>query len=221
MTQPPSLTNLVLDAYREGVFPMAEDAADDTFAFYKPHQRALIPIAGLHIPRRLLKTLKQNPYTITMDTAFKDVINACMVTTQKRSKTWINHPIRDIFLALHYEGHAHSIECWDKDGVLVGGLYGLAIGSVFCGESMFSTQTDASKIALVYLCALLWKCGFNTLDTQFVNPHLLQFGVYEIPQEEYEGIVETEMKKKPRDMRSVELSVSLLEEYLASRVPGL
>lgn len=172
-----------LAAYREGIFPMADDADDDIFHFYRPKDRALIPIADLHIPKRLLRTIKQNPYRVTMDTAFETVIDHCR---SEHGKTWINAPIRDAFVAMHKAGHAHSVECWDADNNFAGGLYGLAIGKVFCGESMVSTQTDASKIALVHLCALLWNSGFELLDAQFRNPHLDQFGLYEMPQEEYE-----------------------------------
>lgn len=189
------LIDAVLGAYRNGVFPMADSAEDEAFAFYKPHRRGLLPIHDLHIPAKLLKTLQRRPYRVTMDKAFEDVIDGCATATPKRSKTWINRPIRDIFVALHKAGHAHSIECWTQDGRLAGGLYGLAIGAVFCGESMFSRETDASKIALVYLCALLSAHGFTVLDTQFINPHLIQFGAYEIDQADYERLIATEIEK--------------------------
>lgn len=174
---------------------MAESAEDDNFAFYRPQMRGLIPINDLHISNRLLKTLRQKPFTITVDRAFEDVIDGCAASAPKRAKTWINKPIRNLFTALHREGHAHSVECWTKDGKLAGGLYGLTIGAVFCGESMFSVERDASKIALVHLCAMLWASGFTILDSQFLNPHLLQFGAYEIPQEEYENRIKIEMNK--------------------------
>lgn len=182
----------LLAAYREGVFPMADDADDDILHFYRPHERALIPIENLHIPKRLARTLKQKPYRVTIDQAFETVIDHCRF---EHGKTWINQPIRDGFIALHHAGHAHSVECWDADNNFAGGLYGLAIGSVFCGESMVSTQTDASKIALVHLCAILWHGGFKLLDAQFRNPHLDQFGLYEIPQEEYEEQIRTLMNE--------------------------
>jgi leucyl/phenylalanyl-tRNA---protein transferase len=212
-----ALINTILNAYRDGIFPMAENAESDDFAFYKPHLRALIPIENLHIPRRLLKTLRQNPYTVSMNTAFADVVDSCAHETPKRPKTWINKPIHDIFCLLHQHGHAHSVECKNKDGKLVGGLYGLSIGAVFCGESMFSRQDDASKIALVYLCALLWKCGYTTLDTQFINPHLVQFGVYEMPQAGYELLIQTEMEKTVQPLNCIKLSPALLKEYLENR----
>lgn len=208
-----NLTDLVLNAYRDGVFPMAEDAADENFAFYKPHMRALLPIRGLHIPAKLLKTLKKQPYRVTMDRAFAQIIDGC----GDRDKTWINESIKGIFYQLHLEGHAHSIECWDKDGNLAGGLYGLAIGAVFCGESMVSFQTDASKIALVHLCALLNECGFTILDSQFINPHVLQFGAYEMPQDHYEVLIREEMSKIITPLQDIPITHELLLKYLATR----
>lgn len=187
---------LFLQAYREGIFPMADTADALFYNFYRPEMRGLLPIADLHISRTLRKTLKRNPYTITVDTAFAEVIAECAKEGGKgRDVTWINDTIRNVFIKLHKMGKAHSVECW-QDGKLVGGLYGLAIGRVFCGESMFSRATDASKVALIHLTARLWKAGFTVLDTQFVNDHLKQFGAYEIPQEEYEALIETEMRRR-------------------------
>jgi leucyl/phenylalanyl-tRNA--protein transferase len=210
-----NLEELILDSYREGIFPMAESAEDESFAFYKPHMRGIIPINDLHIPSSLLKTIRRKKFIPTRNYAFHSVIDGCAAATDKRSKTWINKPIRNIFTMLHREGYAHSIECWDKDKKLAGGLYGLALGAVFCGESMFSVQRDASKVALVALCALLWKSGFTILDTQFTNPHLLQFGTYEIPQEQYEARIVTEMAKSILFDTS-DLNI-ILDEYLAFR----
>lgn len=213
----PDFTDIILNAYREGVFPMAEDAGDDDFAFYRPHIRALIPI-DLHIPARLLKTIRKTPYRVTRDQAFAQIIDGCAAaTSDKRESTWINTPIRDIFIQLHRAGHAHSIECWDKEGRLAGGLYGLAIGAVFCGESMVSFQTDASKIALVYLCALLKECGYTLLDSQFLNPHLLQFGAYEMPQEDYVARIQTEMDRSVRTMDGIDLSLPLVENFITAK----
>jgi leucyl/phenylalanyl-tRNA--protein transferase len=211
------LTTIVLEAYREGIFPMAESADDDNFAFYKPYMRGLIPIADLHIPSRLLKTLRKHDYTVTMDQAFRDIIDGCAAQTDKRAKTWINPPIRNIFVQLHREGHAHSVEIWDKDHRLIGGLYGLAIGAVFCGESMVSFEKNASKIALVYLCAALWKSGFTVLDTQFLNPHLVQFGAFEMKQDEYESLIQTEMRRAVPSIVKITMGPALLREYLSGR----
>jgi leucyl/phenylalanyl-tRNA--protein transferase len=186
--------DLILEAYRHGVFPMAEDASDSQYNFYRPEMRGQLSIPNIHIPKRLRRTLKTAPYEVKINTDFAGVIDGCAETKQGREITWINSTIRNSFIELHELGHAHSVECW-KDNVLVGGLYGLALGAVFCGESMFSCADDASKIALIHLCARLHKGGFTMLDTQFTNEHLEQFGIYEIPQEEYEEKIKTEMIK--------------------------
>lgn len=186
---------LILDAYRQGIFPMAESAQSLFFNFYRPEMRGQLSLTQLHVPKRLRKTVRQAPYTIKVNTAFADIIDMCAEENKARETTWINKPIRNVFIEMHALGHAHSVECWDGM-TLVGGLYGMALGRVFCGESMVSHATDASKIALVHLCARLWKGGFSILDTQFTNAHLEQFGVYEIPQEEYEVMIETEMLEK-------------------------
>lgn len=208
-----NLSDMILNAYREGVFPMAESADDDGFAFYKPHLRSLLPIRDLHIPAKLLKTLKKRPYRVTMNNAFAQIIEGC----GERETTWINDPIKAIFIQMHEDGYAHSVECWDKDGNLAGGLYGLSIGAVFCGESMVSFQTDASKIALVHLCALLQACGYTTLDTQFINPHIARFGAYEMPQAKYEALIQMEMEKPVTPFDDVPITHDLLIKYLESR----
>ncbi|MEM6812274.1 MAG: leucyl/phenylalanyl-tRNA--protein transferase [Pseudomonadota bacterium] len=183
---------LFLDAYRQGIFPMAESYDDPYYNFYAPNDRALLPIKDLHIPKRLFRTMKKGGYEIKIDTAFEDVIEACAQSQSGRETTWINPIIKYCFIELHHLGHAHSVEYW-QDGALKGGLYGLVIGSIFCGESMFSKVDNASKIALVHLCARLSKAKFSTLDSQFANDHLMQFGLYEIPQEEYLKIIQKEM----------------------------
>ncbi len=175
---------------------MAEHGDSEYFNFYRPHKRGLLPIADLHIPRRLKKTLRQYPFRITVDEAFTTVIDACAKTHPgtKRHNTWINPGIRDAFIALHEQGHAHSIECW-RGKAFAGGIYGVKIGSVFCGESMVSLLTDASKVALCHLTARLWRGGFTLFDAQFSNPHLEQFGLYEIPQGQYEKKIAIDMGK--------------------------
>ena len=210
------LEDMILDAYREGIFPMAESAEDESFAFYKPHLRSLLPLKTLHVPKSLRKTIRRNKFSLSVNRAFEQVIDGCAVpSSPKRSKTWINPPIREIFVMLHRQGHAHSVECWNENGQLAGGVYGLSIGAVFCGESMFSRERDASKVALVALCALLSKCGYTTLDTQFLNPHLLQFGAYEIPQEEYEALIREEMEKTVDSLTDLDLDEAV-GEYLAA-----
>lgn len=189
---------IILYAYHQGVFPMAESAKDKEFNFYRPEMRGILPIEDLHIPRKLLKTVKNGTYSVTINQAFTDIIDGCALSSKGRENTWINKEIRDVFIELHALGHAHSIECWkeiDDKKILAGGLYGLAIGQVFCGESMVSFSKDASKVALVHLCAHLYAGGFKLLDTQFINDHLKQFGAYEMPQEEYEKQIIDLMKK--------------------------
>lgn len=171
----------LLALYRQGVFPMADHRDDDGFLIVEPHKRALLPIIDLHIPHSLKKFMRKHDVDIRLNTAFADVIRHC---AEARPTTWINNDIEAIFIALHTMGHAHSVECW-MDNQLAGGLYGLAVGRVFCGESMFSNTTNASKVALVYLTALLEQAHFSLLDAQFSNPHLEQFGLYEMPQDDY------------------------------------
>lgn len=176
---------LVLDAYKQGLFPMAHSGDSHYLHWICPEERALISITDIHIPKRLKKTIRQAPFEIRIDSAFEKVIQACSEPDKGREETWINHQIIDTFMKLHKKGHAHSIECWDADNNLVGGLYGLAIGGAFFGESMYSRARDASKVALIHLCARLWKGNFSLLDTQFVNDHLKQFGVFTIPHDAY------------------------------------
>jgi leucyl/phenylalanyl-tRNA--protein transferase len=174
----------LLTLYAHGSFPMAEQAFDEEFLIVTPKKRALLPIQNLHISKSLRKLVRRAPFEIRTDYDFSAVIAACAEARPDRPETWINASIQSLFLELHQMGFAHSIECW-QDEKLVGGLYGLALGGTFCGESMFSRVPNASKIALVHLCARLAASGFSVLDVQFSNPHLEQFGLYEIPQEEY------------------------------------
>jgi leucyl/phenylalanyl-tRNA--protein transferase len=185
---------LLYDEYREGRFPMADKADDEGFMIITPRERALLPIKDLHLSRSLLKVVKQNRFKVTHNLAFERVINACAEKVSNRPETWINPDIKILFMELHRLGHAHSIECWHDD-TLVGGLYGLAVGGVFCGESMFSRTTDASKVALVHLCARLFNAKFELLDAQFHNDHLEQFGLYLLKQSTY-----VERLKTLRDM---------------------
>lgn len=163
---------------------MADSRDSEEFYWYDPPMRGQLSIENLHIPAKLRKTLLKHPYDITVNQDFEAVIDGCAARADDRADTWINQGIRDLFVQLHKEGHAHSIES-RKNGKLMGGLYGLAIGGAFMGESMFSRATDASKAALVALCAQLHKQGFKILDTQFINDHLKQFGAYEIPKAAY------------------------------------
>ena len=207
---------LFLEAYRHGIFPMAEHAEDLHYNFYAPEMRAQLSIPNLHIPKSLLKRVKQRPYEIKINTDFIGVIDACAESAKGRESTWINKPIRDCFIELHAQGFAHSVEAWDNNK-LVGGLYGLAIGAVFCGESMFSRVTDASKICLVHLCARLQSGGFTTLDTQFVNDHLKQFAVFEIPQKDYEEKIKSEMNRQADFILEGKKAEKILESYFYDR----
>ena len=174
----------LLDCYARGVFPMA-DARDDTRVFLiDPERRGVIPLNGLHISRRLARTIRAEPYQVRTDTAFRDVVQACAASAPGRTETWINHEIEQLYVQLHELGFAHSVECW-KDGALVGGLYGVSLQGAFFGESMFSRARDASKIALAHLVARLILGGYRLLDAQFMTEHLSQFGAVEISRTEY------------------------------------
>ncbi|MGB2320338.1 MAG: leucyl/phenylalanyl-tRNA--protein transferase [Candidatus Puniceispirillum sp.] len=180
----------LIKAYALGVFPMADAHDSDDIRFYDPEVRALIPLDdsvgnGMHIPRRLLRTVRKQAFRVTIDKDFPAVIKGCAELADDRTDTWINKDIQALYIALHKMGFAHSIEVWDDDR-LVGGLYGVALRAAFFGESMFSRTTDASKIALVHLMARLKTGGFHILDAQFTNPHLVQFGITEISRDAFQ-----------------------------------
>jgi len=168
----------LLDAYSRGIFPMAENGE---ILWFSPEMRGVIPLDDrFHIPKNLKRTLRRKPFKVSWDTAFREVVSACA----ERESTWIDSTILKSYHEMHRMGYAHSVECWDDEG-LQGGLYGVALGGVFFGESMFSRKTDASKVALVELVRRLRELEFDLLDTQWMTPHLRQFGGYEIPREEY------------------------------------
>ena len=181
----PRLTpEMLLRAYAEGLFPMAERRGDPTLYWVSPEKRGIIPLDMFHVPHRLARTVRSGAFTVTADTAFRDVIEACAAPAPGREETWINDEILRLYCALHSTGHAHSIECW-QDRELVGGLYGVRLGAAFFGESMFSRARDASKVALVHLVDGLKRGGFVLLDSQFITAHLARFGAIEIPREQY------------------------------------
>lgn len=174
----------LIHCYRSGIFPMS-DARDDEYLFLvDPPVRGVLPLDGFHIPARLARTVRRDDYTVRIDTAFTQVIELCAEEAVNRTSTWISHSIQDLYQALFARGLAHSVEVW-RDGALVGGLYGVAIGGAFFGESMVSRATNASKIALVHLVARLKAGGFRLLDCQFQTDHLRQFGVIETPKADY------------------------------------
>jgi leucyl/phenylalanyl-tRNA---protein transferase len=175
---------VLLRAYAAGIFPMA-DAADDPELFWvDPERRGVLPLERFHLPRRLRRTLRGGGFEVTCDQDFDAIILGCAEATQERPKTWINDEIARLYTALHRQGFAHSVEVRHA-GALVGGLYGVALGAAFFGESMFSRMTDASKVALAHLVARLGSGGFRLLDTQFVTSHLEQFGAIEISRSAY------------------------------------
>lgn len=186
----------LLACYGRGVFPMADSANDPNIFLVDPDLRGILPLESFHVPRRLMRTVRQNKYKVTFNTAFTRIIEACAEATEDRENTWINSPIVNLYSALHRMGHAQSVEVWDMSDQLVGGLYGVALGSAFFGESMFSRATDASKVALVHLVARLKEGGFNLLDAQFHNTHLEQFGLIEITRKDFKrrlaGALESE-----------------------------
>jgi len=177
---------MLLAGYAQGIFPMAHPEEDGEIYWYAPDPRGLLPIEEFHCPSRLARTVRQEPFRIGVDEAFEDVIRGCAEPrSEENQTTWISEGIIDAYTELHELGYAHSVEAWDE-GRLVGGLYGVALGGLFAGESMFYRETDASKVCLVRLVDRLEARGFGLLDVQWVNPHLQQFGAYEIPRAEYE-----------------------------------
>lgn len=173
---------VLLSAYAQGVFPMADE---EGLSWFSPVMRGLIPLDDrFHLPKGLRRSLKKRPFEIRRDTAFEDVMRACA----DRDETWIDDTIVASYVRLFELGHAHSVECWDDEG-LQGGLYGVRLGRAFFGESMFSRRTDASKIALVHLVEWLREEGVVLLDTQWMTDHLRQFGGHEVPRDEYLGML--------------------------------
>ncbi len=185
---------ILLTAYSQGLFPMAHSAHAGYVEWVCPERRGQLSIPNLHIPKSLKKAIKRGGYAIKINTAFKDVIEACAEATSDRPDTWINSQIIDAYCALHKKGHAHSVEYW-QGHELLGGLYGISIGGAFFGESMFSRTTNASKIALIHLAARLNQAGYEILDTQFTNDHLEQFGVYELNHKDYIKALEPALRK--------------------------
>ena len=176
--------NNVLDAYRHGLFPMSEDSNSSDIFWVKPKIRGVIDPYKVTIRKKLKRLLNKHSYFLKINTDFIGVIEGCAEPSKNRKNTWINPSIIDVYIELHYKGYAHSIECYSNNE-LVGGLYGVAIGGVFFGESMFSKLQDASKIALLHLIDRLKVGNFSVLDTQFITEHLKTFGAYEIDQDKF------------------------------------
>jgi leucyl/phenylalanyl-tRNA--protein transferase len=174
--------DLLLQAYRIGVFPMGERRDDPKLYWLDPRLRAVLPLDAFHLPRRLARTVRAGYFEVSADTAYLDVMRACAEPRPGHPESWINDPLLDLYSELYARGHAHSIEC-RVGGRLVGGLYGVSVGAAFFGESMFSRQRDASKVALVHLVARLITGGFRLLDCQFMTEHLRNFGAVEVSRE--------------------------------------
>jgi len=188
---------VLLKAYACGIFPMAEDADDPTLYWIEPEKRGIIPLEGFHIPARLARTVRTTPFTVWVNRDFDAVIAGCAEPKSGRARTWINQRIRGLYRNLHEAGHCHSVEVYSGEN-LVGGLYGVSLGGVFFGESMFHCARDASKIALVHLTARLRAGGYQLLDTQFVTEHLKTFGAREIPRRQYHKLLDAALAGEGR-----------------------
>lgn len=175
---------VLLKAYACGIFPMAEAADDPALYWIEPQARGVLPLEAVHVGKRLARTVRQDRFEVRIDTDFFGVIDGCGAARAGRETTWINDKIRKLYFDLYDLGHCHTVETW-HEGKLVGGLYGVALGAAFFGESMFSYETDASKVALVHLAGRLIAGGFTLLDCQFVTEHLRQFGTIEIDRGEF------------------------------------
>ncbi|MEO6093969.1 MAG: leucyl/phenylalanyl-tRNA--protein transferase [Novosphingobium sp.] len=181
---------LLLLAYRSGIFPMADRRDDPEIFWVEPRRRAVLPLDGFHLSHSLTRTLRRDRFVLSCNAAFAEVMEACAAPRRSDSgESWISHRIKASYQRLHELGHAHSIECWrvagDGERVFAGGLYGVGFDGAFCGESMFSTQPDASKVALAFLVAALRRAGAELLDCQFLTPHLVSLGAVEITQHRY------------------------------------
>jgi len=202
-TIPPEL---LLKAYRAGIFPMADSRDDPEVYWVEPRMRAILPLYGFHLSHSLAKTLRRDKFRVTCNAAFDAVIDHCAAPRPDAAESWISMRIRDSYRELHARGAAHSIETWQTgaDGVerLVGGLYGVGIDRAFCGESMFSRATDASKVALAWLVAALRQGGAELLDCQFTTPHLVSLGAVEMPQADYLTLLHHATRKGPTSLDS-------------------
>ena len=185
--------DILLKAYAAGIFPMAEDADDPSLFWVEPRERGIIPLDGFHISKRLARTVRSDFFEVHVDRDFDAVIAGCAAPAADREKTWISRRIRELYGELFDAGYCHTVEVY-REGRLVGGLYGVRLNGAFFGESMFHTERDASKVALVHLVARLHRGGFSLLDTQFVTSHLAQFGATEVPRRAYKQMLRNAME---------------------------
>jgi leucyl/phenylalanyl-tRNA--protein transferase len=207
--------SLLLRAYACGILPMADSADDPTLYWVEPELRGVIPLDTFHVPRRLARTVRAEIFEIRVDSDFEAVIDACAAPQPGRRKTWINAPIRRLYGALFRAGHVHTVEAW-REGRLVGGLYGVKLGGAFFGESMFSFERDASKVALVHLVARLKRGGFRLLDAQFLTAHLAQFGAIEMERDEYVELLDEALRAEPNSSPREAMSSSEVLETVAT-----
>lgn len=184
----PIPTDLLLRAYRCGIFPMADFREDHEVYWVEPKERAIIPLSGFRMSRSLSKVVRQDRFRVTCNRAFAQVISECAAPREEHAESWISQRIEQSYVALHSAGHAHSVEVWQNEA-LVGGLYGVAFDQVFCGESMFSRVADASKVALAWLVAGLRQAEYRLLDCQFMTEHLASLGAVALPQSDYVSLV--------------------------------
>lgn len=185
--------DILLKAYAAGIFPMAEDADDPSLFWVEPRERGIIPLDNFHISKRLARTVRSDQFEIRVDQDFDGVVAGCAAPGVDREKTWISRRIRELYGELFDAGYCHTVEVY-RDDRLVGGLYGVRLNGAFFGESMFHTERDASKVALVHLVARLRRGGFSLLDTQFVTSHLAQFGAMEVPRRSYKQMLRNAME---------------------------
>ncbi len=186
---------ILVAAYAEGIFPMAESADAAELFWVDPYRRGILPLESFHVPRRLKRLLRQDRFEIRCDSAFEEVMRGCAEASEKRPNTWINEEILRLYLALYRQGAAHTVETW-REGRLAGGLYGVSLGAAFFGESMFSRERDASKLALVHLAARLKEGGYTLLDIQFLTPHLARFGGIEISRARYRRLLREALSQR-------------------------
>lgn len=191
----------LLKAYTIGYFPMARRRTDRDVVWVLPDMRGVLFLEDARVPKKLKRFIAREPFEIAVDRDFANVISECATPGPGREDTWINDAILEVYCELHRLGYAHSVECYE-DGELVGGVYGVAVGEIFCGESMFSKRTNASKVALAHLIARLKHAGFKLLDTQFWTPHLAQFGVVEMESADYEKLLERHVRRRADFLKS-------------------
>ena len=204
--------NSLIEFYKKAYFPMAESKYSEEIKFYKPKLRFIIPISNFHYPKKLFSEFKKTKYHFKINYNFPSVIRLCQAIKRRDKDTWINDTILNTFIELHKLGKSHSVECYDNEN-LVGGLYGLHLGSCFFGESMFSLKTNTSKFCLLYLLAILKKNNFSILDSQFFNPHLIQFGAYEIENALYQKQLSKSLNKESlfKNIENFQEALSLIQ----------